>query len=48
MYKDKYIAVVIPCYNEHTQIARVIETMPECVDKLVIVVTTCSLIAFLT
>lgn len=37
MYKDKSIAVVIPCYNEEKQIGRVIETMPEFVDRIVVV-----------
>ena len=37
MYKDKTIAVVIPCYNEETQIEQVIHTMPDYVDKIVIV-----------
>jgi glycosyltransferase involved in cell wall biosynthesis len=37
MYKEKKIAVVVPCYNEETQILRVIETMPEYVDRIVIV-----------
>ncbi|MCD4741996.1 MAG: glycosyltransferase family 2 protein [Desulfobacteraceae bacterium] len=37
MYKDNSICVVIPCYNEETQIQSVIETMPEYVDKIVII-----------
>jgi len=37
MYRDKSICVVVPAYNEETQIGRVIETMPSYVDKLVIV-----------
>jgi|TARA_B100001971_G_scaffold72058_1_gene66388 glycosyltransferase involved in cell wall biosynthesis len=37
VYKDKTIAVVIPCYNEETQIEQVIHTMPDYVDKIVIV-----------
>ena len=37
MYKEKKIAVVIPCYNEETQIQRVIATMPEYVDRIVVV-----------
>ncbi len=37
MYQDKSICVVVPAYNEETQISRVIETMPSYVDKLVIV-----------
>ncbi len=37
MYKNKKIGVVIPAYNEETQIRRVIETMPEFVDRIIIV-----------
>jgi len=37
MYKRKSVVVVVPAYNEETQIGRVIETMPEFVDKIVVV-----------
>ena len=37
MYKQKTIAVIIPCYNEETQIEDVIKTMPEYVDQIVVV-----------
>ena len=37
MYKNKSIAVVIPCYNEETQIGNVIESMPDYVDKMIII-----------
>lgn len=37
MYKEKSIAVVVPCYNEETQIERVVSTMPDIVDKIIIV-----------
>jgi len=37
MYKDKSVAVVVPCYNEEDQIGMVIDTMPGFVDKIVIV-----------
>lgn len=37
MYKGKSISVVVPCYNEETQIGKVITTMPEIVDHIVIV-----------
>jgi glycosyltransferase involved in cell wall biosynthesis len=37
MYKEKTICVVIPAYNEETQITRVIETMPDFVDLMIIV-----------
>jgi glycosyltransferase involved in cell wall biosynthesis len=31
------VGVVVPCHNEETQIGSVIETMPECVDRMFIV-----------
>ena len=37
MYKDRTISVVVPAFNEETQIADVIVTMPGFVDKIVIV-----------
>jgi glycosyltransferase involved in cell wall biosynthesis len=37
VYKDTTIAVVVPAYNEEKLIGRVIETMPEYVDKIVVV-----------
>lgn len=37
MYKEKSIAVVVPCYNEETQIGGVITTMPAIVDKIIVV-----------
>ncbi|MBN1661658.1 MAG: glycosyltransferase family 2 protein [Anaerolineae bacterium] len=37
MYKDKTVAVVVPAYNEEVLIGRVIETMPEFVDKIIVV-----------
>jgi len=37
MYKEKTISVVVPCHNEETQIGKVIETMPDIVDKIVII-----------
>jgi glycosyltransferase involved in cell wall biosynthesis len=37
MYKGKTIAVVVPCYNEETQIGGVITTMPPLVDKVIVV-----------
>lgn len=36
MYRNKRVAIVVPAYNEETQIARVIETMPDFVDMIVI------------
>lgn len=37
MYRDKSIGVVVPAYNEETLIGNVIETMPDFVDKIVVV-----------
>lgn len=37
MFEGAKVAVVIPCYDEGHLIARVIETMPECVDRLYVV-----------
>lgn len=37
MYKDKSICVVVPAYNEASQIGAVIATMPEFVDQIVVV-----------
>jgi len=37
MYLEHKIAVIVPAYNEETLIKRVIETMPDCVDHIVVV-----------
>jgi len=37
LYKEKTICVVVPAYNEEKLIGKVIETMPEFVDKIVVV-----------
>ena len=37
MLNNKTIAVVVPCYNEETQIGMVIESMPAFVDRIIIV-----------
>lgn len=37
MYKGWTVGVVVPCYNEETQIGTVIETMPDYVDRIIIV-----------
>ncbi len=37
MFKGKTVAVVVPAYNEEGQIGMVIETMPDFVDRIVIV-----------
>lgn len=41
MLNGKTVAVVVPCYNEESQIVRVVETMPAFVD-LIIAVDDCS------
>jgi len=37
MYNDKTVCVVVPAYNEEKLIGRVIETMPDYIDRIVIV-----------
>jgi glycosyltransferase involved in cell wall biosynthesis len=37
MYRGKRISVVIPCYNEQEGIARVIPSLPESVDEIIVV-----------
>ena len=37
VYRNHTIAVVVPAYNEETLIGRVIETMPDWVDRIVVV-----------
>ena len=37
MFEGKSIAVVVPCYNEETQVGKVLETMPDFVDRIVVV-----------
>jgi len=37
MYKNKTVCVVVPAYNESTQIGKVIETMPDFIDAVVII-----------
>ena len=37
MIGDKSIAVVVPCYNEENQISFVIESMPNFVDRIIII-----------
>lgn len=37
MYRGQKVCVVVPAYNEESQIARVIDTMPSCVDKIIII-----------
>lgn len=37
MLNNKTIAVLIPAYNEEKQIGKVIETMPEFVDRIIVI-----------
>jgi glycosyltransferase involved in cell wall biosynthesis len=37
MYRDNKISVVVPAYNEERLIGRVIETMPEYVDSVIVI-----------
>jgi glycosyltransferase involved in cell wall biosynthesis len=37
MYKDKRIGVVVPAYNEQSQIRKVLETIPDFVDRILVV-----------
>lgn len=37
MLNNKTIAVVVPAYNEEEQIGNVIETMPNFVDRIIVV-----------
>ncbi len=37
MFEGKTVAAVIPCYNEETQVAGVLETMPDFVDLVLVV-----------
>ena len=37
MYKNKTVCVTVPCFNEETQVEKVITTMPEYVDYIVLV-----------
>ncbi|MDD4205411.1 MAG: glycosyltransferase family 2 protein [Candidatus Delongbacteria bacterium] len=37
MYKEKKIAVIVPCFDEETQIKKVLVSMPDCVDQIIIV-----------
>ena len=37
MYNNKHISVVVPCFNEESQIESVIDGIPDYIDKIVIV-----------
>ncbi len=37
MYRDKKVGVVVPAYNEEKLISKVIRTIPDFVDKIIVV-----------
>ena len=37
MYRNKSVCVVVPAHNEENQIQKVINTMPEYVDHIIVV-----------
>ncbi|MGE0516312.1 MAG: glycosyltransferase family 2 protein [Hyphomicrobiaceae bacterium] len=37
MYKSKSVSVIVPCYKEEHQIAKVLISMPDYVDKIIVV-----------
>lgn len=37
MLHNKTVAVVIPCYNEETQIVKLLESMPDFVDRMIVI-----------
>ena len=37
MYRNKRIGIVVPAYNEETQIERTVQTMPEYVDRIIVI-----------
>ena len=37
MLKNKTIGVVVPAYNEESQVSGVISTMPDFVDRIIVV-----------
>ena len=37
MYRNKRIGIVVPAYNEETQIERTVRTMPDFVDRIIVV-----------
>lgn len=42
MINNKTIAVIVPCFNEAIQISQVIETMPDFVDRIIIIDDKCT------
>ncbi len=37
MYRNKRIGIVVPAYNEETQIERTVRTMPDFIDRIIVV-----------
>lgn len=37
MINDKTVAVIVPCFNEESQISQVIESMPDFVDRIIVI-----------
>ncbi len=37
MFEGKTVAVVVPCYNEESQVGQVLETMPDFVDCIIVI-----------
>ena len=37
MYRNKRIGIVVPAYNEETQIERTVQTMPDYVDRIIVI-----------
>lgn len=37
MYRNKLIGIVVPSYNEETQIERTVKTMPDYVDRIIVI-----------
>ena len=37
MIKEKSISVVVPCYNEETQIEMVVNGIPDYIDKIILI-----------
>ena len=37
MYKNKSVSVVVPCFKEEHQIAKVLSSMPDYIDKIVVI-----------
>ena len=42
MYRDKTIAIIIPCYNEEAAIKSVLRKIPLCIDEKIVVDNNCT------